>query len=233
MALPPNTNTAFLREVDDELRRDQLVGFWERYGKLAIGGVVVFLVALAGYFYWQHHTEQAAGVAGEQLQSAYDSLTDGNQGAAAATLAPLAQSGRPGYATLARLTQADLRLAKKDDKGAAAIFAGIANDSGVAKPFRDLALVRQTAAEFDTIAPQAVIDRLRPLAVAGNPWLGSAGEMVAVAYLRTGRRDLSGRLFGTIARDPDVPQSIRQRAVQMAGVLGVDAVAQNEDVKAQ
>ena len=233
MALPPNTNQAFLREVDDELRRDQLLGFWERYGRVAIGGLIAFLVALGGFFYWQHHREQTAGVAGEQLQSAYDSLTDGNSQAAAATLQPLAQSGRPGYATLARFTQANLLLQKKDARGAVAQFAAIAADDSVAQPFRDLALVRQTTTEYDDIKPQMVIDRLRGLAVAGNPWLGSAGEMVAVAYLRTGRRDLAGRMFGQIARDPEVPQSIRQRAVQMAGVLGVDAVVQNEDVKAQ
>ncbi|WP_242096248.1 tetratricopeptide repeat protein [Sphingomonas sp. CROZ-RG-20F-R02-07] len=233
MALPPKTNEAFLREVDDELRRDQLVGFWTRYGKLAIGLGVALLIALAGFFYWQHHEEQTAGVAGEQLQSAYDALSDGKKDVASSTLAPLAASGRPGYATLARFTQADLLLQNKNEKGAAAMFAAIADDSAAAKPFRDLALVRQTSAEYDTLKPQAVIDRLRPLAVPGNPWFGSAGEMVAVAYLRSGRRDLAGRMFGQIARDANVPQSIRQRSVQMAGVLGVDAVAQSEDVKAQ
>lgn len=233
MALPPNTNEAFLREVDDELRRDQLVGFWERYGKLAIGGLIAFLVALAGFLFWQNRREENAGLAGEKMQAALDSLADGNKAAAAAPLAQLAQSDRPAYATLARFEQADLALARKDQKGAAAIFAGVASDASLAKPFRDLALVRQTSAEYDSLKPQAVIDRLRPLAVAGNPWFGSAGEMVGVAYLRSGRRDLAGRMFGAIARDPQVPQSIRQRSVQMASVPGVDAVAQNEDVKAQ
>ena len=36
LAVPPNTNEAFLREVDEELRRDQLVDVWRRYGTLAI-----------------------------------------------------------------------------------------------------------------------------------------------------------------------------------------------------
>jgi hypothetical protein len=43
-----------------------------------------------------------------------------------------------------------------------------------------------------------------------------------------GRRDLAGKLFGELARDEGVPPSIRQRVVQMAGVLGVDAVDQRE-----
>jgi hypothetical protein len=126
-------------------------------------------------------------------------------------------------ATLAQFTQADVLLQKNDLKGAAAKFAAIAADASLAKPFRDLALIRQTSAEYDTLKPQVVVERLRPLAVPGGPWLGSAGEMVAVAYIRQNQRPQAGTLFGQIARDPGVPETIRQRAVQMAGVLGVDA----------
>ena len=62
---------------------------------------------------------------------------------------------------------------------------------------------------------------MRPLAVAGNPWLGSAGELTAIAYLRQGRRDLAGQMLARIAADSDVPATLRQRAVQMAGSMGV------------
>jgi len=118
-------------------------------------------------------------------------------------------------------------------RGAAAKFAEVANDGSIGQPFRDLALIRQTSAELDTIKPDVVVARLRGLAVKGNPWFGSAGEMVAVSYLKMGRRDLAGTLYGQIAREPDVAESVRQRAVQMAGVLGVDAVNQPKEQKSQ
>jgi hypothetical protein len=233
LALPPNSNEAFLREVDEELRRDQLTGFWEQWGRWLIGAIVLALAAFAGFLYWQHSNEQAAGVEGEKLQVAYDSLGANNVAAAAVPLAQIAGSKRDGYRTLAKFTQADILLQKNDLKGAAATLGEIAQDASLAQPFRDLALVRQTAAEYDGLKPQVVVERLRPLAVAGNSFFGSAGEMVAMAYLRMNRRDLAGTLFGQIARNDDVPDTIRQRAVQMAGVLGVDAVAQNQESKAQ
>ena len=62
--------------------------------------------------------------------------------------------------------------------------------------------------------------RARP----GAPWFGSAGELVAGAYLKLDRPQEAGRLFAAIAKDKKVPDSIRSRAVQMAGSLGVDAV---------
>ncbi len=223
MALPPKTDEAFLREVDEELRRDQLAGFWTKWGIWVAVAVVAALAVLAGFLYWQHRQTEAAGVEGEQLQAAYDSLGAGNVPAASKSLTELAGSNRDGYRALAMFTQADILLQKNDLKGAAAKFAVVAADASLAKPFRDLALIRQTSAEYDTLKPQVVVERLRPLAVPGGAWLGSAGEMVAIAYLRQNQRAQAGTLFGQIARDPGVPDSIRQRAVQMAGVLGVDA----------
>jgi hypothetical protein len=222
LALTPQNNEAFLREVDDELRRDQLLSFWERYGRLTIVAIVAALAAFAGFLYWQHRRTEAAGLQGERLQAAFDALGNGQPDQANAALAPIAASDRKGYRALAQMTQADVDLGRKQDKAAAAKFAAIAADTGIAQPFRDLALIRQTVAEYDTLKPQVVIERLRPLAVAGNPYFGSAGELVAIAYLDSGRKDLAGQMFAQIARDATVPESLRQRSVQMAGAMGVD-----------
>ena len=233
MALTPQSSQAFMSEVDDELRRDRLTRFWTRWGLVVGAAILIGLAAFGGYLYWQHRQHQAAGVDGEQLQSAYDALAQNDTKTADAKLKTLAGSNVDAYRALAEFTQADILLQRDDLKGAAARFAAIAGDASLALPFRDLALVRQTMAEYDTMKPQAVVARLGTLAVPGNAWFGSAGEMVAVAYLRMNKRAEAGRLFGQIASDKDVPDTLRQRAVQMAGVLGVDAVGQSEDTKTQ
>ena len=225
MALPPNANAeVFMREVDEEVRRDRMTQFWTRWGKVAIAAIVLGLAVLAGVLYWQHRSREAAGAEGERLQAAYDSLGQGRIDKAQPALAELAASDRDVYRALAKFTEADIILQRNDLKAAAAKFAEVAGDTGQAQPIRDLALIRQTAAEFDTLKPQVVVERMRPLAVPGGAWLGSAGEMMAVAQLRLGQKPQAGQLFARIARDEGVPGSIRQRAVQMAGLLGVDAV---------
>ena len=104
------------------------------------------------------------------------------------------------------------------------LYEGIANDENAPKPYRDLASIRATAIQFDKLQPQAVIDRLKPLATPGNPWFGSAGELVAMAYLKQGKKDLAGTLLAAIAKDEDVPETLRSRTRQLAGLLGYDAV---------
>ncbi len=233
LAITPQNNEAFLREVDEELRRDQAMQFWTRYGRWIIGAVVLALAIFAGILFWQSEQQKTAGEQGEKLSSIFEKLGTGDEKAATPLLAEMAGNGIGGYRPLAKFTQADVLLQKNDLKGAAAKFAEIAGDTGAAQPFRDLALIRQTYAEFDTLKPQTVVDRMKPLAVKGNPWFGSAGELVAVAYLQQRKNREAGALFGEIARDQDVPESLRQRAVQMAGVLGVDAIDQVEDNKPQ
>ena len=227
MALRPVDNETFYREVDEELRRDQLKTYWERYGKLAIAGVVLLLALLGGIIWWQNQKAVKAGERGALLMTAFEEVAAGNKAAAAGKLDTLAKSGSEGYRAAALLTKADLAIegGKLDD--AASQMKAIADDAKLDRSYRDLATVRMTALQFDKLQPQAVIDRLKPLAVSGNPWFGSAGEMVAIAYLKLNRPQEAARLYSAMARDKGVPDSIRSRSVQMAGSLGVDAVQQN------
>jgi len=104
------------------------------------------------------------------------------------------------------------------------LYESIAGADNAPKPYRDLAAIRSVAAQFDQLDPQKVVDRLKPLATPGNPWFGSAGELVAMAYLKQGKENLAGPLLAAIAKDKDVPQSLRSRTRQLAGLLGYDAV---------
>ena len=229
LALRPVDNESFYREVDEELRRDQLKTYWERFGKLVIAGIVLVLAAIGGFIWWQNQKQVEAGERGEQLIAAFDDIAARRKAAAVTKLDALAKSGADGHRAAALLTKADLAVEARDLKGAAAIFKQVADDEGLAQPYRDLALVRMTAVELDTLPPQAVVDRLKGLAVAGSPWFGSAGEMVAISYIRLNKPQQAAALFAGMAKDKKLPDTLRSRATQMAGSLGVDAVQEAAD----
>ena len=109
-----------------------------------------------------------------------------------------------------------------DTKTAVALYGEVAADTSLPDPFRDLALLRQIMLQFDTLPPAQVIPRLKPLAQEGGPWFGTAGELLAIAYLRDGKPELAGPLFAALAKQDSVPAAIRGRAAQMASSLGLD-----------
>ena len=122
------------------------------------------------------------------------------------------------------MLQASIAMQEGRIDDAVAFYAQVAADEDAAPVLRDLASIREITANYDQRDPDEVIDRLKSLAVPGNPWFGSAGELVAMAYLEKGQRDQAGTLFGELAKSEEVPESLRSRARQMAGLLGVDAI---------
>lgn len=229
MALPPTdkraaTDEAFLREVDDAVRAGDLESFWNRFGRWLVAAVVIGLIAFGGWIYWQNQQVAAAEAQGEKFILAVEKLQGGDVKAAKTDLLALAKAEQPGYRAMAQILLANVTAAEGNSKKAVADYAKVAGDDSLPQPFRDLALIRQTAAEFDTLPPQKVIDRLKPLAKPGAAWFGTAGEMTAIAYMKMGKDNLAGPIFAQIAKQEDLPQTLRARSQQMAGALGVDTV---------
>jgi len=212
-----------LREVDEAVRQDELTGAVKRYGKPAAAVAVVALAAFGGFLFWRDHQEDALGEKSELLVTALDKLEAGQVARANEELAPLA-AGEGGAAIAAQLTRAGIALQGGRPKEAVKLYEAVAANADAPQPYRDLANIRSVATQFDELQPQQVVDRLKPLAVPGNPWFGSAGELVAMAYLKQNKPALAGPLLAAVAKDEKVPESLRSRTRQLAGLLGYDAV---------
>jgi hypothetical protein len=214
----------FMREVDEALRQDEMLGAAKRWGKPVGALVAAGLLGLAGYLWWGHSTEQAAGERGEQMTIALDRVEEGRLDPADKQLEALAKDSHPGSAALAQLMRAGLALQKNHKDEALRLYNTVSANTDAPQPLRDLATVRSVAANFDAMPPQQVVDKLKPLAVPGNPWFGAAGEMTGLAYLKMNRNDLAGPLFAAVSRDKEAPETLRARTRQMAGLLGIDAI---------
>jgi hypothetical protein len=225
LALSPNDGQTFLKEVDDELRKERVNSFVARFGWWIIAGVLLLLGAVGGYLWWSGSRVAAREAAGESLIETLRQLETGtapNRAAAAPKIAALAQNDTEGYRAAALFARANSETQAGNMTAAIATLRSIADDQSLDELYRQAAQVRRTALEYDRLAPQEVIRRLGPLTGAGSAWLGSAGEMVGVAHLKMNRPDLAGPIFVRIAREESVPDPIRARAGHMAGSLGFD-----------
>jgi hypothetical protein len=230
LAQPPQipldkADEAFLREVDEGVRRDQVLSLWQRYGKLGIALLLLFLGAVAGGLWWRAEQVRKAGVAGEELLQGIDKLGVGDTAASRLLLDRLAKEGPGGYPALAKLLQAADAVGANDNAKAIRLLDAVAADTTNAQALRDAALIKSVRLGFDSLPPATVIARLQPLAVPGNPWFGVAGEMTALAHVKAGNVDKAKPLLIAIVRDAGLPGTLRGRVAQLALALGVDETA--------
>ena len=225
MAQPPDTTENFVREVDENLRRDRARDFFRKNGTWVALGVVLFLAACGAIIWYQQHRVRVAEEHVEQLASIYKDVGTGNTSKVPQQLDDLSQSSSKGVRATALFIRAAVALQQNDQKLATETYKKINEDSGLPDAYRNAALIRQTALEFDHLKPQDIISRLEPLAKPGEPWFGSAGEMTALALIKEGKKKEAGELFASMAKDKTVPDAIRNRSIQIAGSLGADASA--------
>lgn len=227
MALSPTNDAALMQEVDDAVRKDRLDNIWQRFGRWIVIGVIAALLAFGGYLYWGHMQEEARGENAELLLGAIDKAKAGQPTAATTELAKLEADGGEAYRAAALFQQANMKAERGDVKSAAALMAKAAADTKLDPSLRDLALLRQTVFEFDTLKPEAVIARMKPLVDAKDPpssFFSSAAELSAIAHYQLGQYKQAGVLYGRITDAPNLPKSLQSRSAQMAGMLGVDTV---------
>lgn len=212
----------FLREVDEALREEQMVGMVKRFAKPVGGVIAVLLLAVGGYWAWDYSVKSDAAKRSEAAVLAFDKLEAGQLDAAVRDLEPLLKDGSPASRAAAAMNLAAIALAQGKEDEAAKKFAAIAADASAPKPFRDLAAIREVTIRYDTMNSEDVIAKMKPLAVPGSAFFGSAGELLGMAYLDQGKPELAGPLFAQIGKDKTVPQTLRGRAKQMSSSLGYD-----------
>lgn len=210
----------FVREVDEELRREQLAILWRRYGAWIVALAVLVVLATAGKVGWDHWQRQRLEAEAARFAAAEEALAADRHAEAAQAFAAIAADSVPGLAALARLKEAEARLAAQDPQGAAAALEALA-ESGIDDPIlRDLGAVLAAAREIDAGDPAALKARLDPLVNGESPWRHQAQELLAVLAIRTGDLEEARRLLRGLAEAAGVSPSQQSRARELLDAIG-------------
>ena len=206
------------REIDEELRRDNLLKLWSRYGRYIVAVAVFALVVAGGIVAWRDHQRSERLAQSARYAGALALTRDGKEADAVKVFAAINREGG-GYALLASFEEAALLAKSGDRAGAAAAYDRIAAASELDPNLRGLAVLLGAMQRMPEADPHTTIDRLAPLTASANPWRSSAIELTALARLKL--QDKSGALdlFKTLTDDPETPQSLRTRAAEMAAAL--------------
>jgi hypothetical protein len=210
------------REVDEEVRREQLQKLWDRYQNLIFVGVILILAAVGGwrgYEYWQAKQAAEAGTAFEVAQNLGD---EGKHAEAEAAFGKIAAEGPTSYRHLARVRQA-AELALREPKAAIAAYEKIADDRSVSQGLQDLSGLRAGSLLIDEGSFTEAKSRLEPLASQGRPYRFTARELLALAAWRAGDMTAAKRWFDMIVADIQTPPATRSRVEMLIALSALDS----------
>jgi hypothetical protein len=214
----------FIREVDEDYRRDRIVAFFAKYQILLIGLAVAIIAGAAGYRFYLDHERRVAEAANARFEAAADLGTTGKSPEAQAAFDAIQSSGPSGYAMLARMRAVEAIVAR-DPAAAARGFDAIAQDDAVEQSLREVAQFRSALIRIDSDDPKAFEARYAPLASGGFAFRSSLRELLALAALKRDDTEAAGRWLDEIVVDRDAPSALRSRAEAFLGLVAAGPAA--------
>jgi hypothetical protein len=212
-----------LREIDEDLKREQWQKLWKAYGRYAVAGLTVVVVVAVGIVGWRGYRDSQLADDGLMYWKADRQAAFGDYHAAADGFHELAQSGLEGYPELAGLREAAALAQAGDREAALDIYDQIAAQAHEGSAMGQLAELYGAMLLIDGGDPDNVAARLAPLAADGAPWRYSARELQGVLALRTGKLEDARTIFQALIDDPDTPTTLRNRASELLAIAGGDA----------
>ncbi len=201
----------FLREIDEEVRRDKAADLWKKHGNVVIILLVLLVAGVGAWRFWQFRQLQAAQAVSARFEGALKASRENRAEDAEKALGELARDGGFGYNLMARF-RAAAEVARREPAEGAAAFDALAADAAVDQVFRDLARLRSAMLKLDGAPYAEIKTALEPLAAANGVWRHTAREMLGVSALKAANMEDAGRWFDQVAVDRDAPQALRQRA---------------------
>jgi len=210
------SDESLFREVDEEVRQEQLKRLWARYGSLVIGVCLLVILGVGGWQGWKYWQVKQAEAAGDGFFTADELVSAGKADEA---LTQFETISHPGFRVLGDLREAGLLTSQGKTADAVKIYDAVAATTTADQSLRDLASIRAAVALADTAEVADLAARLKPFDVEGNPWRHVAREIMASAHWRLKDYAAADAQVQAMLGDPETPGSLRQRAQMMAQLL--------------
>lgn len=204
-------NDSLLREVEDELRQDELKKLWDRYGTYLLAAAALLIIGVFVFQQFDASRKAAAEAEGARFEAARRLLLEKKTPEAEAAFAEIAKSASTGYASLARLEAAAGLVKAEKSAEAVAAYDAIAADTSASPILRDFARLQAASLKLGTADWSELQNRLGGLTDEQNAFRALARELLGLAAQRAGRNDDARKLFLQVIGDAKASQSQKDR----------------------
>ena len=209
---------AFIKEVDEDVKNDNLRIFWNKYG-LYVVLFVVFCLTLAVSFEsikaWKIRRDQAmtnayiATLNMKENRKLNDSLS---------MLKKMSEDGSGIYRDIAKLQAVNVLLEQGNKEQAVAELENIVNNIKINESLRSASRLKLVALQFDEYDATKIEEILAPITQDKN-WAPYAKEYIAMAAVKDGNLERAKTIYGEILELPDLSEDMKNRVLDILSVL--------------
>lgn len=219
-------NDTLLREVDEELRREQMEKLWQRYGSVIVAAAALFVAGVGVYKWMEGRRIAAAEAAGTQFEQALRLSNDKKPDEATKLFETLAKDGPRGYAALAKLQLASQHAGAGRAAEALAAYETLAKDAGADDLLRGFAQVQAASLRAGQADFTEMQNRLNDLVGDASPWRANARELLGLAALKAGKTAEARREFERLLGDRNTPPAVLDRAkIVLGSIIAAETAA--------
>jgi len=209
------------REVDEEVRREQLKKLWERHSGLFVLLAVLIVAGVGGWRGYQWWQAKQAAEAGAAFTAALVLGEQGKHEEAGTAFAKIAKEGTASYRSLAALREAT-ELAQSDPKAAVNAYDTLAGNNTLGPVLQDEAALRAGYILVDTASYDELRRRIEPLTGLDRTFRHSARALLALSAWRANDASATRRWLQTILGDIETPATTRSQAEMLMTMIGGD-----------
>ena len=206
-------------EVDEDVRRDQVIRLWQRYGRYFLALLAFVVLGTGANATWNHFQTKRMMADGEEFSAAISLVQSGQYEQATLRFSQQIASSGGGYGQLAKLQKAAALIAIKDHSGAISLYDDLASTPTSDWIIADLAVILSAIHRIDAERADEAAELLVDLAEGTGPWRHLARETRALALLNIGDELGARELLMSLVDDPTSPPGVRSRATEVLGTL--------------
>lgn len=217
-------NDSFIREVNEDIRQENIGRLWRRLKPFVLGGAVALILAVIAIQSYSFYMRSKAQRLGDAYAEALKLAEAADYDKAFAALADIENSGFGGYPMLAEMRKAALLAQKSDNAAAVTVYDHLAADNANPQPWRDAARIRAAYLLADSGSFADVERRVKALANDVNPMRQAAREALGLSAWKAGRLQEASYYFNRIVTDNEgAGTGFSVRALMMISLIGSES----------
>ena len=208
---------AFIQEVTEDVKNDNLKAFWNKYGLYVILFVVIAVSSAVGF-------ETIKGWRQKQLQARTEAyiaamVQDGNYDASIKALEKIAAGNYGVYSQQARINIADILFEQNKVAEATDMLQAIIDNEELSERTHCLAALKLATYKLDTASGEEVRALLQPIVDANNSWSSLAQDMLAMLAVKDGDFEKAREIYNELLQNENISDNFRARIQDMLSAL--------------